>query len=79
MFGEGVGDLRVETKDSDNGYLWNTTWSISGNQDNVWNPASITVDGSDYVVSTQNVDSSMELYIENLANKTYQGSHFLPF
>jgi len=51
MFGDGVGDLRVETKDSENGYLWNTTWSISGNQGKFWNPASITVDGSDYVAS----------------------------
>lgn len=51
MFGDEIGELRVETKDSENGYLWNTTWSISGNQGASWKPALVTVQGYDYVVS----------------------------
>lgn len=50
MYGEGVGDLRVELRESDN-FIWNTTWSLSGDQGSDWQLASLTISGYDYVVS----------------------------
>lgn len=50
MYGEGVGDLRVELRESDN-FIWNTTWSLSGDQGSDWQQASLTISGYDYVVS----------------------------
>ncbi|KAK3744940.1 hypothetical protein QZH41_020411, partial [Actinostola sp. cb2023] len=61
MHGDGIGDLRVEVKDSENGYLWNTSWSVSGEQGEFWHTATVTVNGYDYVIGISAVRGSSYL------------------